>query len=115
VASSTAETAQSQQEGFSEANEEFENVLDQDIALIRRKSVLVKTENVGEVFMQNIGQISETVQGFQKMSEESFKNDAVLYFQQEKENYERQIEQLKQRVEKTQRQKQELEAVVTEL
>ena len=70
---------------------------------------MVKSDNVGAVFMQNIGAISEAVQDFQKMSEDTFKNDTALYFQQEKDNYERQIEQLKQRIDKTQHQKVELE------
>ena len=30
--------------------------------------------------MQNIDEIAETVQGFQKMSEEQFQNDAVFIF-----------------------------------
>ena len=66
--------------------------------MIRRKTLLVRTDNVSEAFMQNIEQIAETVQGFQKMSEESFQNDAVFYFQSEKENYERQLEKLQQRI-----------------
>ena len=44
--------------------------------------------------MANIESIAETVQGFQKMSEDTFKNEASLYFQNEKENYERQIQKL---------------------
>ena len=49
-----------------------EDVLEQDIQLIRRKTLAVRTDNVSEAFMQNIDSIAETVQGFQKMSEESF-------------------------------------------
>jgi hypothetical protein len=44
--------------------------------------------------MQNIDSIAETVQGFQKMSEESFQNDAVFIFQSEKENYEKEVAKL---------------------
>lgn len=38
--------------------------LDEGMGIIKRKTIVVKSENVGEVFMQNIQQISETVQGF---------------------------------------------------
>lgn len=46
--------------------------LDSEVTLIRRKTLAVRTDNVSEAFMQNIDQIAETVQSFQKMSEESF-------------------------------------------
>lgn len=58
--------------------------------------------------MQNIDEIAETVQGFQKMSEEQFQNDAVFIFQSEKENYEKEIAKLAKRLEKTQQQRAEL-------
>ena len=44
--------------------------------------------------MQNIDSIAETVQGFQKMSEESFQNDTAFIFQSEKENYEKEVAKL---------------------
>lgn len=58
--------------------------------------------------MQNIDEIAVTVQGFQKMSEEQFQNDAVFIFQSEKENYEKEIAKLAKRLEKTQQQRAEL-------
>ena len=67
--------------GMSAEDESGDNFLDQDIAVIQRRGTLIKSNNVGAVFMQNIGAISETVQEFQKMSEDTFKNDAALYFQ----------------------------------
>lgn len=82
---------------------ESDEVLDQDIQLItRRKTLAVRTDNVQEAFMQNIDSIADTVQGFQKMSEESFQNDAVFIFQSEKENYEKEIAKLQKRLQKTQ-------------
>ena len=65
--------------------------------------------------MQNIDEISNTVSGFQKMSEESFQNDAVFYFQTEKENYERQITKLQSRIQKSHTQKSELSVMVGSL
>ena len=75
--------------------------MDSEIQLIRRKTLAVRTDNVSEAFMQNIDEIAETVQGFQKMSEEQFQNDAVFIFQSEKENYEKEIAKLAKRLEKT--------------
>jgi hypothetical protein len=76
-------------------------LLDQEIQLIRRRTLAVRTDNVSEAFMQNIDSIAETVQGFQKMSEESFQNDAVFIFQSEKDNYEKEIAKLSKRLQKT--------------
>lgn len=74
--------------GGGAAAEEFgSGALDEGMGIIKRKTIIVRSENVGEVFMQNMASITETVQGFQKMSEDSFKNDAALLFQNEKENY----------------------------
>ena len=58
--------------------------------------------------MQNLDEIAETVQGFQKMSEEQFKDDAAFIFQSEKENYEKELANLSKRLEKTALQRQEL-------
>lgn len=76
--------------------------LDRDIEQIQRKGTLVgvRANNVSEVFMANIDSIADTVNQFQQQSEESFKNEAALYFQNEKQNYERQIGKLKKRLEK---------------
>ena len=59
---------------------EEHSILDKDIEQIQRKTQNVKTNNVSEAFMANIESIAETVQGFQKMSEDTFKNEAALYF-----------------------------------
>ena len=68
--------------------------------MLKRRGTKVKADNVSGVFMQNIDSIQETVQEFQKMSEDTFKNDAQLMFQREKENYDQQIEKLSARIEK---------------
>ena len=82
--------------------------MDEEIQLIRRKTLAVRTDNVSEAFMQNLDEIAETVQGFQKMSEEQFKDDAAFIFQSEKENYEKELANLSKRLEKTALQRQEL-------
>ena len=100
------------------ANNEEDNepaALDQEIQLIRRKTLAVRTDNVSEAFMQNIDEIAETVSGFQKMSEEQFQNDAVFIFQSEKDNYEKEIAKLSKRLAKTQEQRLELMQVASQV
>ena len=46
-------------------------VLDQGMSLIRRKTLAIKSDNVSDVVMSNIGAISESVAQFQKLTEES--------------------------------------------
>ena len=46
------------------AQEEDSTILDEEIQLIRRKTLAVRTDNVSEAFMQNLDEIAETVQGF---------------------------------------------------
>ena len=76
-----------------------EGVLDQGMSLIRRKTLGVKSDNVSDVVMSNIGAISESVAQFQKMSEEA-QEDGALNYQNLKENYEQQIAKLQARTQK---------------
>ena len=54
--------------------------LEEDVQLMRRKTINVRANNVSNVFMQNMESISGAVEGFKKLSEESVKNDAVFLF-----------------------------------
>lgn len=58
-----------------------EGVLDKDVSLVRRKTIAIKSDNVNDAFMQNLEAITESVNTFNKMSEETFKNDAALLYQ----------------------------------
>ena len=49
--------------------------------------------------MDNLDIITEQVQNFQQMEEETVQNDPALLYQKEKENYDREIEKLQARVE----------------
>jgi hypothetical protein len=66
-----------------------EGVLDQDMSLIRRKTIAIKADNISDVIMQNMGGISESVSNFKKMEEESSQYDGALNFANKKENYEK--------------------------
>ena len=91
-----------------------EGVLDQGMALIRRKTLAIKSDNVSDVVMSNLGAISESVAQFQKMTEEA-QEDGALNYQNLKENYEKQIEKLQARVEKQTQRRDELQGLVTTL
>jgi len=62
--------------------------LDDDIEMIKRKTLAVKADNINNMFMENIGAIKESVDTFQQMEEETIQNDPRLLYQQEEENYE---------------------------
>ena len=74
--------------------------LDDDIEMIKRKTLAVKADNINNMFMENIGAIKESVDTFQQMEEETIQNDPRLLYQQEEENYELEILKLKQKLEK---------------
>ena len=69
--------------------DEVDNMLNKGMSLIRRKTLGISANNVGDAFMQNFEDINKVVEDYNKQSEDAFKNDAALYFQSEKENYER--------------------------
>ena len=50
------------------------------MALIRRKTIAIKSDNVSDVLMNNIGAITESVDKFQKLAEESSVNDVALNY-----------------------------------
>ena len=60
----------------------------------------MKADNINDVFMENIATITESVNTFQQMEEETVMNDPALLYQKEAENYDREIEKLCARVEK---------------
>lgn len=60
----------------------------------------MKADNINDVFMENIATITESVNTFQQMEEETVMNDPALLYQKEAENYDREIEKLTARVEK---------------
>ena len=68
--------------------------LDQDIALIRRKTLAVRADNMNELFAENIGAITDSVQTFQQMEEQTVMNDPVQLYMKAKEGYDAEIEKL---------------------
>lgn len=85
------------------------------MALIRRKTIAIKSDNVSDVLMSNIGSISESVANFQQMSEQSGENDIALQFQNQKDNYEKEVAKLTSRVEKQKQRQDELKSLVSTL
>ena len=54
------------------------NALDQNLSLIRRKTIAIKSDNVENVLMSNINAITDSVANFQKMAEENSGDDLAL-------------------------------------
>lgn len=69
-------------------------VLDEGMALIRRKTIAIKSDNVSDVLMSNIGSIQESVAKFKEIEEQSSENDIGLQLQNQRENYESQMQKL---------------------
>ena len=75
--------------GLEEAEDEKEddddkfgvNALDQNLSLIRRKTIAIKSDNVENVLMSNINAITDSVANFQKMAEENSGDDLALQLQ----------------------------------
>lgn len=89
------------------------SVLDQNLALIRRKTISVKSDNVSNVVMSNISAITDSVATFQKLEEESNEYDVALQLQNQQENYQKEIAKLKGRIEKQTERRDELKSTVT--
>jgi hypothetical protein len=70
------------------------STFNKDMAANKRKTMAVKADNVNEVFMDNITAIADSVNNFAQLEEETVQNDPALLFAKEKENYDREIEQL---------------------
>ena len=82
------------------------------MALIRRKTIAVKSDNVSDVLMSNIGAITESVATFQKMEEENNEYDVAMQLQSQKDNYEQEIKKLQARIEKQTERRNELKTTV---
>lgn len=66
--------------------------LDEDIEVLKaRKNQAVKADNVNSMFLENIGAITDSVNTFAQMQEQTIHNDPALLYQREKENYEIEI------------------------
>jgi len=66
---------------------------------------------MNNVFMENIGALTEAVTNFQHLEEETEMNDPVIAYNKEKENYEQEIAKLLARIKKQTEQGNELATV----
>ena len=60
----------------------------------------VKANTMNEMFMENITAITESVNTFQQMEEQTVQNDPALLYARQKEEYEQELQKLQVRVEK---------------
>ena len=90
-----------------------EGALDEDIQLLTRKTMNVKAGTMNEMFMENITAITESVNTFQQMEEQTVQNDPALLYARQKEEYEQEVQKLQVRVEKQKAKQQELETLAS--
>lgn len=76
--STKSSTAAESLETTQEEQEDIKSTLDNNLSLIRRKTIAIKSDNLSNMMMGNINSISESVATFQKMEEESGENDIAL-------------------------------------
>lgn len=84
------------------------SALDDDITLMKgRKTMAIKSDNVQAAILQNANAITESLQMFQTLAEKSG-DDLAVQYAATKENYENQIQKLKDRLVKQKKQHSEL-------
>jgi hypothetical protein len=71
--------------------------LDEEIAKLKQKTFKVKAGDVNEILSQNITQLTEEVQNFQQLSEETLQQDEEFFIKSEKENHERNLKAIQKR------------------
>lgn len=80
VSAKSSTAAESMDAGEEEQHDKVEGTLDNNLSLIRRKTIAIKSDNLSNMMMGNINSISESVATFQKMEEESGENDIALQY-----------------------------------
>lgn len=69
---------------------------------IRRKTIAIRGENLQATLMDNMDQITAAIAQNKKMEKANPQNDVIALYNNEKENYEQEIEKLTKRLAKQQ-------------
>lgn len=75
-------------------------MLDNNVAVISRKSIGIRGENLQATLMDNIEAITANVAQYKQMEKNNPQNDVIALYNNEKENYEQEIEKLTKRLHK---------------
>ena len=67
---------------------------------IRRKTIAIRGENLQATLMDNMDQITSAIAQNKKMEKANPQNDVIALYNNEKENYEQEIEKLTKRLAK---------------
>ncbi len=59
-------------EDIDEEGEEVDDFLDKGMSLIRRKTLGISANNVGDAFMKNFEDVNKVVEDYNKQSEDAF-------------------------------------------
>lgn len=71
--------------------------LDEQISMLRQKTLRVKASDVNQILTKNINQLTEDVHNFQQMSEETLQQEEEFFLRNEQENHERNLNAIKKR------------------
>jgi hypothetical protein len=70
------------------------------VSEIRRKTIAIRGENLQATLMDNMDQITAAIAQNKKMEKANPQNDVIALYNNEKENYEQEIEKLTKRLAK---------------
>jgi hypothetical protein len=70
------------------------------VSEIRRKTIAIRGENLQATLMDNMDQITSAIAQNKKMEKANPQNDVIALYNNEKENYEQEIEKLTKRLAK---------------
>lgn len=88
-------------------DDDYTGELDQQLTFIKKQTVSVKAGNVQAAFVQNLDAIQESLNNFENLKQNAT-DDIVAQYEAQKEQYEKQIEKLSNRVKKQHEQRDEL-------
>lgn len=97
-----APTQQAQEDEESDESEydseDEDATLDMNVSEIKRKTIAIRGENLQATLMDNIESITASVAQFKKQEKDNPQNDVIALYNNEKENYEQEIEKLTKRL-----------------
>jgi len=86
-----------------------------NVSEIKRKTIAIRGENLQATLMDNIESITASVAQFKKQEKDNPQNDVIALYNNEKENYEQEIEKLTKRLVKQQQQSTQMKEVCDQL
>jgi len=94
----TQQAQEDEESDESEYDSEDEDATLDNVSEIKRKTIAIRGENLQATLMDNIESITASVAQFKKQEKDNPQNDVIALYNNEKENYEQEIEKLTKRL-----------------